>query len=142
MPDCPTIFSALQGLVVGLLLAGLLLVRRPLHLNLLAIALSFVLLLLLWAHGWADLRGRVLKTGLSLHAPWLAFALIGHIRRSAFADALAGAGNWLYAGFYLAVGIASFRNATPLGPGLALGVALFGLMLLVVPVVAERRRRA
>lgn len=145
MPDYATMIAALGWALAALALAGLvaLMVRRPLPaaplaVQCVAIALSLTLLLSLEIDGWTDLVGRALKASLGLHAPWLAFALLGSgWRKLAIADALAKAGAWLYAGFYIAVGVSSLHNDIPLAPGLARSVILFGLVLLLVPVLAQ-----
>lgn len=138
-------YPYLLWLLAGPALAGLaaLIVPRPmaraaLAVPLLAIALSFTLLLSLAIEGWADLGGRVLEWGLGLHLPWLALVLAGSARRPVpLAVEFAGAAAFLYAGFYMAAGAASLRHGGPLAPGPAVGVILFGLLLLLVPLLAE-----
>lgn len=147
MPDFPTIIAGAGLLLAGVALAGLavlLLARRPLPgaplaVHLAAIGMCLCLLLSLKLDGWPDLRGRVFGTSLALLAAWLGVALWAFAlrRRPPLAAAFATAGAHLQAGFFLAVGAASLRHATPLAPPLALGAILFGLSLLPVPGLAR-----
>lgn len=136
MPDSQTWVPALRAvLAVAGLLALFRARRSPPALQLVAIALSFGLIVSLELHGWPDLSGRVLKASLGLHLPWLLLALWS---RRPWAAALADAGAWLYGGFYIALGVQSLRHETPLVPALAVGVILFGIVLLLVPMAGRR----
>lgn len=147
MPVLQSLLASLWLLAAAALagLAALLLARRPLPMapllvHLLAIGLCLVVLLSLKLDGWPDLKGRVLKGSLGLLAAWLAVALAAFARpgrQAPLAEAFATAGSWLYAGFFLAVGVASLRHYTPLVPPLAWGAVLFGLSLLLVPALAR-----
>lgn len=148
MPDFESLMAGTWLLIVIATLGGLVALlpaRRPLpgaplFVHLLAIGLCLCVLLSLKQDGWPDLGGRVLKGSLSLLAPWLAVALAAFARpgrKAPMAEAFATACAWLYAGFFLAVGAASLRHATPLAPPLAWGVMLFGSALLLVPALAR-----
>ncbi len=148
MPDFESLMAgtrlllviATGGGLVALLLARRPLPRAPLFVHLLAMGLCLCVLLSLKQDGWPDLRGRALKGSLGLLAPWLAVALVAFARpgrKAPMAEAFATAGAWLYAGFFLAVGAASLRHATPLAPPLAWGALLFGPALLLVPALAR-----
>ena len=138
--------AGLLLLLAGVALAGLaalLLARRPLPaapllVHMLAAGLCLGVLVLLKGGGWPDMGERVFGAGLALLAPWLAVALLASAWRPApVAAAFAAAGAWRYAGFFLALGLASLRNLTPLAPPLAWAAILFGLLLLLAPTLAQ-----
>lgn len=138
MPDPEILATALRWLLVLTAFLVLSRARSPLAVQLCAAAFSFLLLVSLELRGWPDLTGRVLKASLGLHLPWLLLALLS---RRPWAEALSHSAAWLYAGFYIVVGVQSFRHDTPLSPGLAGAVILFGGVLLLVPVLGQRAER-
>ena len=138
---------AVAAALVPAALAGLWLRRwkgAPLAAHLGAGLACFAVLLLLKAGGWPDMGERVLKAAICLLVPWLGLALwaFARPRPAPCAAAFAVAGAWLFAGFFLALGAASLRNATPLAPALALQAILFGGLLLLVPWLGGGRRAA
>lgn len=129
----PVFHTAMEGL--RRVAAGRSWATGPLAVHLVAIVLCVCALVFLALGGWPGMGGGVWKAGLTLLVPWFAGAVAGFGRAaSPLAQAFAVAGAWLYAGFFLAVGVVSLRQFTPLTAPIAWGVILFGLLLLLVSV--------
>lgn len=101
-------------------------------------------LLVLQAGLWPGMPLRVANLALLLLLPWLLTALWA---RAAWCPleqmmrALARGGGFLYAGFWLALGVQSLRNGAPLAATTAVHALLLAILLLLLPFAARRPLR-